>query len=165
MQKTQMQQQNVLLYDPSRCTGCRYCEIACSYYHFKQFNLEKAHLHVEFDEKTGDFEAIYCQHCDEPVCVAACPNEAATKDQVTGLVKINPMKCIGCKTCTFSCPLSVPWFNADYHVSMKCDFCDGDPQCAKFCSPQAIRVANRKEAWKFNEEYYVKRPQCAEVRK
>jgi carbon-monoxide dehydrogenase iron sulfur subunit len=148
--------QKVLLYDPARCTGCRYCEIACVFYHFKRFSLEKSHLHIEFDERNAEFEAIYCQHCDEPICVAACPNEAALKDEETGLVKINPVRCIGCKTCTFACPLSAPWFNADYRVAMKCDFCDGDPQCAKFCSPQAIRVVTRKEAWEFNKGHYVK---------
>lgn len=148
--------QKVLLYDPSRCTGCRYCEIACAFYHFKRFSFEKTHLHIEFDEKNAEFEAVYCQHCDEPVCVASCPSEAALKDEETGLVKINPVRCIGCKTCTITCPLSVPWFDADYRVAMKCDFCDGDPQCAKFCSPQAIRVVTRKEAWEFNERHYVK---------
>lgn len=156
MPKTQSQEdQRVLLYDPQKCTGCRYCEIACAFYHFKQFDLEKAHLHIQFDQETSALEAIYCQHCDEPLCVAACPNEAATKDEKTGLVTINPMRCIGCKACTFSCPLSVPWFNKDNRVSMKCDFCDGDPQCAKFCSPQAIRVTKRAEAWKFNQNMYV----------
>lgn len=153
----------VLLYDPTKCTGCRYCEIACSYYHFKKFDLDKAHLHVEFDEKSGDFEAIYCQHCDEPLCVAACPNDAAVKDTETGLVKINPINCIGCKTCTFSCPLSVPWFNKDYHVSMKCDFCHGDPQCAKFCSPQAMKVVKRQEAQDYNRRQYLKHVEMAEV--
>ena len=151
----QIEKQKVLLYDPSKCTGCRYCEIACSYYHFKQLSLEKAHLHVQFNEKNGEFEAIYCQHCEEPVCVAVCPSEAITKDEETGLVKINPLRCIGCKTCVVACPLSVPWFNIDYRVSMKCDFCDGDPQCAKFCSPQAIRVATREEAWEFNKKNYL----------
>ena len=151
----QIEEQKVLLYDPSKCTGCRYCEIACSYYHFKQLSLEKAHLHVQFNEKNGEFEAIYCQHCEEPVCVAVCPSEAITKDEETGLVKINPLRCIGCKTCVVACPLSMPWFNIDYRVSMKCDFCDGDPQCAKFCSPQAIRVATRREAWEFNKKQYV----------
>lgn len=155
MQKARTENEKVLLYDPAKCTGCRYCEIACSFYHFKQFNFEKAHLHIMFDEKNGEFEAIYCQHCDEPVCVAACPSEAAVKDKETGLVRINSMKCIGCKTCTFSCPLSAPWFNSDHKVSVKCDFCNGDPQCAKFCSPQAIQVTTRKIARDFNKKHYM----------
>jgi len=150
-----VEEQKVLLYDPSKCTGCLFCQMACSYYHFKRFDLDKAHLRVQFDETANEFEAIYCQHCDEPICVAVCPKEAAVKDEKTGLVKINPMKCIGCQTCTVACPLSVPWFNPDFHVAMKCDFCDGDPQCAKYCSPQAIRVATRKEAWEFNSKRYL----------
>lgn len=147
-------EQKVLLYDPTKCTGCLFCQIACSYKHFKEISLEKTNLRIIFDERTGEFEAIYCQHCDEPLCVAACPNEAATKDEKTGLVKINPLRCIGCKTCTVACPLSAPWFNVERRIAMKCDFCDGDPKCAKFCSPQAIRVALRKEAWEFNRNRY-----------
>ena len=148
-------QQKVLLYDPQRCTGCRFCEIACAYHHFKQIDMGKAHLRVQFNEKGAEFEAIYCQHCDNPVCVASCPSEAIIKDKETGWVKINPARCIGCKTCTFACPLSAPWFNAEYHASMKCDFCDGDPQCARVCSPQAMQVAARKKAWEFNTKTYV----------
>ncbi|MEM2341383.1 MAG: 4Fe-4S dicluster domain-containing protein [Candidatus Bathyarchaeia archaeon] len=155
MKNTNIEEQKVLLYDPTKCTGCLFCQTVCSYYHFKEFNLEKAHLHIQFDEKSMEFEAIHCQHCEEPLCVAACPKEAAVKDEKTGLVKINPMRCIGCKTCTVACPLSVPWFNADYHVAVKCDFCNGDPKCAKFCSPQAIRVATRSEAWEFNKRIYL----------
>jgi Fe-S-cluster-containing dehydrogenase component len=155
MKDVDVSEQLVLLYDPTKCTGCLFCQIACSYHHFGEFNLEKAHLHIQFNEKLEEFEAIYCQHCEEPLCVAVCPKEAAVKDEENGWVKINPMRCIGCKTCTFVCPLSVPWFNADLHVAMKCDFCNGDPKCAKFCSPQAIRVTSRKEAWKFNRERYL----------
>lgn len=155
MSQLNVEEQKVLLYDPSRCTGCLFCEIACAYYHFKRFDLNKAHLHVQFDEKNAEFEAVYCQHCDEPLCVAACPKEAIVKDEKTGWVKINPMRCVGCQTCTVACPLSAPWFNMDFHVAMKCDFCDGDPQCAKFCSPQAIKVAVRREAWEFNAKHYL----------
>jgi Fe-S-cluster-containing dehydrogenase component len=155
LSKIDVEEQKVLLYDPSRCTGCLFCEIACSYYHFRLFDLNKAHLRVQFDEKNGEFEAVYCQHCDEPLCVAACPKEALVKDEKTGWVKVNPMKCIGCQTCTVACPLSAPWFNREFHVAMKCDFCNGDPQCAKFCSPQAIKVATRREAWEFNAKHYL----------
>jgi len=147
--------QRVLLFDPTRCTGCRYCEIACSFYHFGTLGFEGAHLHVIFDEERNEFEAIYCQHCDEPICMAACPNDAITKDEETGWVRINSTICIGCKTCSIVCPLSAPWFNEKFHVSMKCDFCGGDPQCAKFCSPQAIRVTTREMAMRLNKRRYL----------
>ncbi|MEM2593699.1 MAG: 4Fe-4S dicluster domain-containing protein, partial [Candidatus Bathyarchaeia archaeon] len=90
MEKPDVGGQRVLLYDPLKCTGCLFCQIACAYRHFREFNLEKSHLKIQFDEKANEFEAIYCQHCDEPLCVAVCPKEAITKDEATGLVRINP---------------------------------------------------------------------------
>ncbi len=152
--KDLLSSQKVLLYDPKKCTGCRYCEIACSFYHFRRLDLKRAHLHISFNEDRFEFEASVCQHCEEPLCLAACPSDAITKDQETGWVRINPVRCIGCRTCTFICPLSAPWFNEDYKISMKCDFCNGDPQCARFCSPQAIRVVTREEAWEYNKKSY-----------
>jgi len=155
MHRVKSGEQKVLLYDPERCTGCRYCEIACTYWHFNEISLKKAHLHIIFEEETNEFEAIYCQHCEEPVCVAVCPADAAIKDEETGLVKINPIRCIGCQTCNVACPLSVPWFNEANRVSMKCDFCDGDPQCVKVCSPKALRIVSREEALEINKIRYV----------
>jgi Fe-S-cluster-containing dehydrogenase component len=77
-------------------------------------------------------------------------------DEKTGWVKINPMKCIGCKTCIYACPVSMPWFNKDHKIAMKCDFCDpvrdGKPICAEFCSPRALEVVTREEAWVFFRE-------------
>lgn len=32
---------------------------------------------------------------------------------------------------------------------VKCDFCDGDPYCAKFCPTEAMQVKTRKEAYEF----------------
>lgn len=154
MTETSTDLQRVLLYDPKRCTGCMNCEISCVFYHFKCLDLRKAHLHIQFNEGTGEFESIYCLHCDEPLCLASCPSEAIIKDTKNGWVKINPVRCIGCRNCTFSCPLSAPRFNEEQHASMKCDFCDGEPRCAIVCSPQAIRVATRKEARKFIQETY-----------
>lgn len=156
-------QQKVLIYDPERCTGCRYCEIACSFKNFNTIDFEKCHLHITFDETTGRYESVYCLHCEEPVCAASCPKEAITKDEEMGWITINPLKCIGCKTCTFSCPLSAPWFNDGNRISMKCNFCDGNPVCAMYCSPGALRVVTRKEAWDLNRKTYGQKTQLEEA--
>lgn len=153
MQKS-IAQQRVLIFDPERCTGCRYCEIACAFEHFGVIDLEKSSIRVLFDEKKMEFEAINCRHCEEPLCVAACAKEAVTKDEETGWVKVNPMKCVGCKDCIFACPLSLPRFDEKGKIVFICDFCDGDPVCAKYCSSQALRVVSRAEAWKFNKRTY-----------
>ncbi len=147
-------EQLVLFYDPERCTGCRYCEIACSFKHYGVLSFDKALRHVIFDKNQVIFEAVQCRHCEEPVCAAVCPTEAIKKDEKTGWVLINPMRCIGCRFCVLACPAGVPWFDEDRKVAVKCDFCDGDPACAKFCSPQAIRVLPRSEALELMKKVY-----------
>ncbi len=146
--------QQVLLYDPDKCTGCRFCMISCAMHHYNELDMDKAYLHTFFDEKKGMFESVQCQHCEEPPCLNACPEEAIEKDEVTGIVTVNPMKCIGCGICVQACPLSVPWVNEDLSIAVKCDFCNGDPKCAKYCSPGATRVVDRERAYEMNTKLY-----------
>jgi Fe-S-cluster-containing hydrogenase component 2 len=137
----------VLAYDPSRCTACRYCEVACSFSHFGDIDLAKSNIRILFDERTGARDAVHCLHCDAALCVEACPTGAISKDEETNLVKLNAMLCIGCGSCVAACPVGAPWLNEAEGVARKCDFCDGDPKCAKYCSPGAIKVVTRAE-WK-----------------
>ncbi len=142
-------QQKVLVFIPEKCTACRYCEIACSYFHHGQTDFTKTNIYGVFEEASGKLAIANCQHCEEAFCLAACPVEAISKDPKTGLVLINSMKCIGCKSCILACPQKVIWFDEKGHVARKCDFCDGDPLCAKYCSPGALKVVPREEM----EEY------------
>lgn len=147
-------EQEVLLFRQELCTGCLYCYLACSYEHFGVLSLSLSHIKIVPDEsKPGYFIGIHCAHCDDPICEASCPEDAITKDEETGWVNINRMKCIGCKTCNIMCPISIPWRHPIQKLSHKCDFCEGDPKCAKFCPTSAIIVTTRREA----EEYVEKK--------
>ena len=151
------QNQKVIAYDPELCTGCRYCEVVCSFKHYGCIDFNKSYVRILFngDEDIAAFEAVNCQHCEEPVCVSVCPSEALGKDERTGWVKINPLKCIGCQMCVNMCPLSVPFFDEARKVAVKCDFCDGDPECVKHCSSGALRVVTREEALRLNKRLYA----------
>ena len=46
--------------------------------------------------------------------------------------------CVGCKVCTIACPFGTINFNQDTGKVIKCDLCDGDPECAKMCPTEAI---------------------------
>ncbi|HID71233.1 MAG TPA: 4Fe-4S dicluster domain-containing protein [Thermoplasmata archaeon] len=148
--------EKVIVFLPERCTGCRYCEVACSYVHHGQADFKKSNIFVIFEEENSEIAVANCQHCSTPFCLVSCPAEAIEKDEETGLVKINPLRCIGCKSCILACPLKVIWFDEERRVAMKCDFCKGDPLCVKYCSPSALRVVERDEL----EEYL--RKECIE---
>ena len=126
--------QNILVFDKRLCTGCRMCEIACSFNKFNNtYSYEQTHIRhvIEFDR--AEVECQYCQHCEDPLCLASCPVDAIHKDDETGIVKINPLECIGCQTCLKSCPF-IPhrtvWKPA-VSKATKCDLCTDSPHFSK----------------------------------
>ncbi|MCD6510588.1 MAG: 4Fe-4S dicluster domain-containing protein [Thermoprotei archaeon] len=148
MESIEHGEQLVLIHDPDRCTGCMTCMMACAYKHYHTLDLDKAfRLILEMNE--GFFVASYCVHCDYPACVAACPTGAMHKDERSGWVLNNPLLCIGCGNCVYACPVSNPRIDPFLKISVKCDFCGGDPWCAKFCPSGATRVVTREEARDF----------------
>jgi carbon-monoxide dehydrogenase iron sulfur subunit len=89
---------------------------------------------------TQDFSLpIMCQHCESPLCQEVCPVGAISRDLATHAVVIDQDKCLGCKMCIFVCPFGAPSFDPVDRVTIKCDICEGDPQCAKFCPSEAIQ--------------------------
>jgi carbon-monoxide dehydrogenase iron sulfur subunit len=144
---TNSDEQLVLYFDPELCTGCTYCMLACSFEHFKILDYNLSNLWINPDpDKPFYYIAAHCSHCEDPICMAACPADAITKDEETGIVNINQNACIGCRSCNVMCPISIPWRNDERKVSFKCDFCDGDPKCVKFCPTGAMSLKTRKEA-------------------
>ncbi len=81
-----------------------------------------------------------CVHCEKPICKEVCPVKAIDIDYNTGFVS-SPDKdrCIGCKLCIYVCPISAPSFSSEHGIVIKCDLCNGEPTCVKFCSRKAIQ--------------------------
>ncbi len=148
---------SVIVYEAHLCTGCRYCEIACAVWHCGRIDVGQSRIRILFDAENAAerYAAVNCQHCEDPVCVSACPSEAMRKDVRTGWVTVNASTCIGCEMCVLACPLSVPYFDPTLKVAVKCDFCHGDPECVKHCSSRALRLVSRDEAVRVNERLYL----------
>ncbi|MFQ6075383.1 MAG: 4Fe-4S dicluster domain-containing protein [Candidatus Bathyarchaeia archaeon] len=141
--------QRVLIYHPDKCSGCMLCIMICSFEHCGTFDFKKASIRILEDlEQKGKFTAIYCTHCEHPMCEIVCPSAALFKDKKTGIVQINSMKCVGCKNCMVICPTSAIWFDLKRGVPFKCDLCDGDPKCVRFCYTHALTLVHREEAKK-----------------
>ncbi len=124
--------------EPSKCTGCLQCEMACSYEKEGLFNPSKSRIRVFNFHEQGRMVPYTCTQCAEAWCQHACPVEAITVNGDTGAKEVNDNTCVGCKVCTISCPFGTINYNADTHKVAKCDLCGGDPECAKACPTEAI---------------------------
>ncbi|WP_424358020.1 4Fe-4S dicluster domain-containing protein [Methanocella sp. MCL-LM] len=136
---------DIIIHDPALCTGCRQCMTACSFKKYRTYNYNLSMCKV-LEDPSGGFVRVHCHHCRDPMCAAACPTGACKKDEKTGFVTIDQMLCIGCKSCMYACPISIPHIGRGLKIMVKCDMCAGDPECIKVCSPKAIKVMSREDA-------------------
>ncbi len=129
--------QKMLIVDHEKCTGCRLCELVCSVYHDGVSNPTRSRIHIIKFHNQGFFFPMVCQQCQDAACMAICPKDAIYRDEELGRVMINYDLCIGCKMCVAACPFGGMGINKDGTV-IKCDLCDGDPQCVRFCDMKAV---------------------------
>jgi len=128
----------ILLIDPEKCSGCKCCELACSFAKEKIFSPVRSRIQLVKIGETGMNIPVVCQHCAEPVCVDVCPTKALIRDDKTGAVILNEDLCVGCRMCFVVCPIGAISINIDSKKAIKCDLCEGKPACAEVCGYGAI---------------------------
>jgi len=108
--------------------------------HHGEYNPMKSRINVGIFTMKALFIPIYCIQCDDPFCAKICPSGAITTEKVNGvsIVKISEDKCVGCKMCMLACPFGNINFVSEGCYVQKCDLCDGDPECVKFCPTGAL---------------------------
>ncbi len=127
---------NLLMVNSRKCTGCRTCELICSFVHSKAFSYQNSAITVTRNEDWGSSKLTICLHCEDPECVKVCPSGALNKDNDTGFVSLDQEKCTLCMLCIDACPYHAIHDNDDKIV--KCDLCGGEPMCARYCPSEAI---------------------------
>lgn len=127
-----------LIFNPENCTGCRACELACSFHHEGLFSPSKSRIRVVRIDEEGIDVPVGCEHCDSAPCILVCPVKAIFEDKKTGAIILNPDICIGCKQCLAVCPFGAIHYDDQKKLFYKCDLCNGEPECIKWCETKAI---------------------------
>jgi Fe-S-cluster-containing dehydrogenase component len=144
-----------MLYDATRCIGCKACVTACKIANNLPGNLYDPPNDLSGDTKNiiklyeADGERSYmkqqCMHCIDPGCVNACMIGAFKKREY-GIVTWDPDRCIGCRYCQVACPYNIPKFQWDtaFPKIVKCELCNHllargeQPGCCQACPKQAV---------------------------
>ena len=135
----------VLVTDYEKCTGCRICELVCSVKHEGVSNPSRSRIKVMKWESEGRYVPMSCQQCESAPCMLICPVKAISRDESLNRVKVDYDVCIGCRMCVAICPFGAMGFDVLAKKVMKCDLCDGDPQCARFCDVHAVSYLEANE--------------------
>ena len=135
------------------CVGCKLCEVYCATAHSEYpLDIVKAFLKQKTkpiprilveDDSLISF-ALQCRHCDEAPCTKACITGAMQKDPVTGIVRNDESRCVGCWTCILVCPFgTIRRDNRGHKVASKCDLCESSsinvPVCVQNCPNRALQ--------------------------
>ena len=128
----------ILSVDPTRCCGCRTCEVVCSLWHEGECTPAASRVQVVRFEEGGAFVPLFCQQCQEPLCQRSCPMGAIARREADGALVVDERRCVGCLLCLQACPLGACVLHPERRIVLKCDLCDGDPQCVRFCPTEAL---------------------------
>ncbi len=145
----------------SECTGCRLCEMACSMDKTGRFSPRSSRIWIETDARVGKDVIHVCQQnikaCrakgeEQPRCIAACPAAGESKppiywEEALSMVKLEPRaECSACRACLDACRFQAIRIDPVEGRLVKCELCNGDPECIKTCVTTAIKYDQEEAA-------------------
>jgi len=172
---------NGVLFDSTRCIGCRKCEEGCnrvnelpepdrsfsdlSLLESKRRTTARAYTVVNRYDDTGSrrgplYRKIQCNHCLEPACASVCFVKAFKKT-ASGAVTYDASVCVGCRYCMIACPFDIPAYEYDNAFSprvMKCTMCHPRiskgllPGCVEACPTEALTYGKREDLLSIGRE-------------
>ncbi len=119
-----------MIVDIDRCYGCKSCQVACKREHGigggegNSIEVIRVERLSDMGEVLCDFLPSACLHCDDALCIDACPTNAIFRDE-EGLVQIDKKLCIGCSKCVKVCDYGAVYMikGENKKYANKCDLC------------------------------------------
>jgi Fe-S-cluster-containing dehydrogenase component len=156
------QTKGLVLADPTRCVGCRRCELACTEFNDGKAAPSMARIKVARNMNFGPRGAFLgregqgtwgnglvvqdvCRQCADAACAAACPVQAISAKLPANARVVDETKCVGCRTCVSACPFRMMAFDEEIGRATKCTLCDGTPKCVDACPAAALRYVAWRE--------------------
>ncbi len=127
------------------CTGCRRCEMACSFAHTGYYGPELSRIRVNKDDGLGLDVPVVCRQCSAAQCIEVCPRGALYRNRITQSVALDRTLCLKCGLCIKACPFGAIHVDAEGYPLI-CDLCGGKPGCVEACPTGAIRFGRAGEA-------------------
>ncbi len=142
-----------ILFDASKCTGCRACQIACKNWNQRGYTetnnngtyenplqlTSQAWMRILFNEPADRpksdadlywfFTKYQCMHCTDATCVKVCPSGATKKYKLSGddsegyVVRTDAKQCIGCNYCVATCPFQACRYSEKDKAVYRCVMC------------------------------------------
>ena len=144
-------QESLLWVDSSRCIGCFSCEVACKMEHDlppgpRPIRVIQVGPLESGEELLMTFQPVTCNHCASPLCAAACPTGAMSKN-TDNVVRSDPPTVHRLSDLRHSLSLRDSHLNPAMGKITKCDECVDRvrvglaPACVAACPTQAIAFA------------------------
>lgn len=146
----------MIVSEPSRCVGCRRCELACSEYNDGKSQPAISRIKVGRNFNVGPLDAKLgltkekgiwgnhvmtqdnCRQCSHEGanCMLACPKGAIEVVAPLNARVVNVDKCIGCGICAEACPWGMITVDKAVNKASKCILCK---ECVNVCPTGSLQ--------------------------
>ncbi len=161
-----------IVIDYLKCTGCRTCETVCSGFNNPVIingesmaglgNPWLSNIRVQRFNPDIDIPMV-CSLCEDAPCINACPvppdlftgHKAMYHDPETKTVRNDTERCIACGQCAKACHTmrtGIIYRKPDGKPFGMCSLCNGDPQCVKYCSFNAMSFVELNDSITFRKQ-------------